>query len=171
MLLDVELIASIFQEPPPTQGLIASLQGALSNASTLATSLLDNGTPLPTVLLTYYAFPDGSTTPGYYTFGPGTFGQSLVELAGGTSVSANATVAYPELTGSQVLFDDPQVVIYGTGFGIDLSTYQAGPDWGQLPAVHSGALHPIDSNLITEADPTMVLVGLPALTADLHPGA
>lgn len=171
ILVDVQTLATIFGNPAPARPLLASLQTELGKAAALASAVLANGTPLPKVLLTYYAVAAGLSTPGYFTFGPGTFGQSLVELAGGASISANATIAYPELSGPQVLYDGPDVIVYGTGFGIDLSMYQAGPDWNQFPAVSSGHVYPIDSNLVTEADPTMVLEGLPALIALLHPGS
>jgi iron complex transport system substrate-binding protein len=169
ILFDVQLVSEIFGGTARAPALIAALETELASASALDSSLAANGTTLPKVLLTYYAFPVGSTTPGYYTYGPGTFGQSLIELSGGASISANATVAYPELSGTQVLYDGPSVVIYGTGFGIDLATYQAGPDWGQISAVASGHVDSIDSNLVTEADPTMILDGLPSLIGELHP--
>ena len=171
IVTDVQIVSGVFGDPARTQPLVASLQSELGNATTLANSLLDNGTALPTVLLTYYANPSGSSDPGYYTYGPGTFGQSLVELAGGSSISANATIAYPLLSGPQVLYANPAVIVYGTGFGLDLSEYQSGPDWGELSAVTSGHVYGIDSNLVTEADPTMILSGLPALTGELHPVA
>ncbi len=62
-------------------------------------------------------------------------------------------------------------MIYGTGFGLTLNnTYQLGPDWSSLGAVASGHFYGIDSNYITEPDPTMVLVGLPLLIDIIHPG-
>jgi len=169
ILVDVTLLGQLFSVTSTAAKLVALLEGALGLAQNVSTTLTNAGTVLPGVLLTYYASPEGSQSPGYFTYGPGTFGQSLIELASGASISAGAAIPYPELSGSQVLADNPQVIVYGTGFGLTLSTYQAGPSWGSLPAVMNGQAFAIDSNYITEADPSMILVGLPFLLHLLHP--
>lgn len=166
---DVRLIAQIFSGPAKATALEESIDRELGNVSALDSNLTSAGIAFPTVLLTYDVNPRGSTQPGYWTFGPGTFGQSLIELAGGTSISANATLPYPELSGGQVLLADPEVVVYGTGFGVDLSSFSSGPDWGNLTAVQQGHDFAVDSTLITEPGPSMVLTGLPELVALLHP--
>ena len=132
----------------------------------LQANLTANGTPFPTVLVTYDADENG-----YWTFGPGTFGQSLIELASGASISANATLPSPEISGEQVLASDPQYLVYGTGFGLNETTYAGGPFWSQLTATQQGRAVGMDSNYFTEPDPTMVLLGLPELTALLHPSS
>ncbi len=169
ILVDVSLLGEIFASPaaPP---LVNQLQGVLGTAQTIVTNLTNAGSALPTLLLTYYASPSGSPNPGYWTYGPGTFGQSLIDVVGASSIGANSTLPYFELTGPQVLNSDPWVVIYGTGFGVELSSYQQGPDWANLPAVEAGRAYGIDSNLLTEPDPTMILEGLPLLIDLLHPG-
>jgi iron complex transport system substrate-binding protein len=169
--VDVQLLGEIFGVQTAANLLVAQLQQVLAAAQDVVGNLTDSGTSLPTVLLTYYASPSSDPSPGYYTFGPGTFGESLVEFVGAASVSANSTLPYPELSGPQVLYANPSVVIYGTGFGLTLNnTYALGPDWSSFPAVSSGQAYGIDSNLITEPDPTMVLQGLPILLDILHPG-
>ncbi len=169
--VDVNLLGEIFGATPAADALVAQLQQVLAGAQNVVTGLTDNGTSLPTVLVTYYANPASDPSPGYYTFGPGTFGESLIEFVGASSISANATLPYPELSGPQVLYADPSLVIYGTGFGVTLaSTYSLGPDWSSLSAVTSGTAVAVDSNYLTEPDPTMVLVGVPILLGILHPG-
>lgn len=165
VVLDDQLLGEIFEVPAVSLSLTNALQLTLSQAASFQDNLTANGTPFPTVLVTYSA--DGN---GYWTFGPGTFGQSLVELASGASISANATLSYPELPGEQVLASDPQYVVYGTGFGINETTYAAGPFWSQLTAPQDGRAFGMDSNYFTEPDPTMILVGLPQLIAIIHPG-
>lgn len=163
--VDGQLLADIFPSATTrADALEAQMQGALESAASLATNLSDNGTPLPTVLITYY-----TDSSGYYTFGPGSFGQSLLEVAAAASISADAPLEYPELSGGQVMVANPWAVIYATGFGLNLSTYAQAPDWSSLNATVSGHDWPMDSTLLTEADPTMILVGLPALIALLHP--
>lgn len=166
VVLDEELLSQIFNVPAASASLELALQSALNRAVSLQNNLTANGTAFPTVLVTYSA--DGN---GYWTFGPGTFGQSLIELASGASISANATLSYPELSGEQVLASDPEYLVYGTGFGLNESTYAGAPFWSQLTATQDGRAVGMDSNYFTEPDPTMILVGLPQLIAILHPGS
>lgn len=153
ILVDDSLIAEIFG----VQSTANTLNAQLSAALYAATNVTSNEYVLPTVLVTYSV-----DTNGYWTFGPGTFGQSLIEICGGSSIGANSTTPYPELSPAQVLVDQPQYIVYGTGFGLNESTYAAGPDWSQFSAVQNGNVTGIDSNWLTEPDPTMILSGIPA---------
>jgi len=165
IIVDEQILGAIFGVSQGVSSLVAELQTGLYAASSLGMNLTDNGTPFPTVLVTYSADANG-----YWTFGPGTFGESLIELASGASISANATLPYPELSAEQVLASDPEYIVYGTGFGLNESTYSSGPFWAQFLATQQGRAVGLDSNYFTEPDPTMILVGLPQLIALLHPG-
>lgn len=160
ILVDVSLVAEIFDVGPAAAKLNAQLSTELYNA----TSLYNYTSVFPTVLVTY-----ATDANGYYTYGPSTFGESLIEIAGGSSISATATLQYPELSPAQVLVDNPSWIVYGVGFGLNESSYAAGPLWSEFPAVAAGNVSGIDSNWITEPDPTMILDGVPALSAILHP--
>jgi len=161
VLYDDNLVAEIFGVQGTANALNAQLSTELFNATNVSGSAYVD----PTVLVTYSV-----DSNGYWTFGPGTFGESLIELAGGASISANSTTPYPELSSAQVLLADPQLIIYGVGFGLNESTYAGGPDWSDLGAVQSGNVTGINSNWLTEPDPTMILQGIPALLGVLHPG-
>ena len=170
VLLDAVIVGEIFGVESQAAALNAQLNAELYNATNVTTTLADSGTPLPTVLLTYDVTV-GGPYPGYWTYGPGTFGESLLELTGATSISANATTGYPELTPAQVLADQPDWIVYGVGFGLNLSNYSAGPDWSEFHAVTAGNVTGIDSNWLAEPDPTMILEGVPALLAAFHPSS
>jgi iron complex transport system substrate-binding protein len=160
VLVDDDLVAEIFNATAAATTLNAQLSVELANVTNFTSNLYT----LPTVLVTYSVDANG-----YWTFGPGSFGESLIELAGAESISANTSTPYPELTPAQVIFDNPSWIIYGTGFGLNESTYAGAPDWSAIPAVAAGNITGMDSNWITEVDPTMILVGLPALVNVLHP--
>jgi len=155
IVYDVETVAQIFQVSAAS--LVAQLQTALAGATQFLTNLTNNGTPLRTVLASYYVVPAGAPSAGYFTFGAGSFGQSLLELSGGVNIASNSTEVSPELTGGQVLYANPGLVLCGVGFGIGLSQFAQGPDWSSLPAVQHGNVTTVDVTLMTEADPTMVL--------------
>lgn len=166
VVLDVELLGEVFNAPTASSTLVSALQATLYHAASLQNNLTANGTPFPTVLVTYSVDANG-----YWSFGPGTFGESLIELASGASISGNATLPYPELSGEQVLASDPGYLVYGNGYGLNESTYAQGPFWSQLTATQDGHAVGLDSNYFTEPDPTMILLGLPELAAILHPGS
>jgi iron complex transport system substrate-binding protein len=168
VVYDVEMVTSIFGADSTSVQLVQELQSALSQSSSFLNNLTNNGTTLRSVFMTYYPVAAGEPDAGYYTFGPGSFGESLIELAGGVNVAGNATTSSPELSGTVVLYDNPSVVIYGTGFGVNLTDYQQGPDWASIPAVANGNVTGIDVTLMTEVDPTMVL-SIAMLTHLLYP--
>jgi iron complex transport system substrate-binding protein len=171
VLVDVTLLGEIFEIPQAANQLVAQLQAALGTSAATVANETASGGALPTVLLTYYADPAAGPTPGYWTYGPNSFGQSLIEFVGGASIAANSPFPYVELSGDQVLDAQPQVIIYGTGFGVSLSTYQQGPEWSDLTAVQQGMAYGMDSNFLTEADPTMILITVPTMVALMYPAA
>ena len=160
ILVDDLLLGEIFGATGPAEALNALLASELYNATNVSSS----ATSFPTVLLTYSVDANG-----YWTFGPGTFGESLLEITGAVGLGASAPLAYPELTGAQVLSGDPTWIVYGVGYGLNESAYAAGPDWSSFSAVTHGNLSGIDANWITEPDPTMILYGVPALLNLFHP--
>ncbi|MFZ0699368.1 MAG: ABC transporter substrate-binding protein [Thermoplasmata archaeon] len=166
--VDVSLLGQIFGVGPAANTLSAQLGTELYNVTTAVSTITDgsNFTGFPTVLITYDV-----DSNGYWTFGPGTFGESLIEVAGGSSISANATLGYPELSGEQVLVANPHYLVYGTGFGLNESYYATAPFWGQLTAVQTGNTLGMDSNWLTEPDPTMILMGLPVLFEFFYPSS
>ncbi|MCI4372235.1 MAG: ABC transporter substrate-binding protein, partial [Thermoplasmata archaeon] len=162
VLVDDDLIGEIFGIQSAANGVNHQLSSELFNATNAS---LSDFSPYPTVLVTYSV-----DSEGYWSFGPGTFGLSLIELAGGVSISATSTTPYPELSSAQVLLDNPQLIIFGEGFGLNESTYAGGPDWSDFSAVQAGNVTGVNSNWLTEPDPTMILQGIPALLSVFHPG-
>lgn len=160
ILVDDSLLGQVFGISSVAASLNAKLSGELYNA----TAVSSGASSFPTALVTY-AVDSG----GYWTFGPGTFGLSLMELTGATSISANTTTPYPELSGAQVLFADPHFILYGIGYGLDESAYSGGPQWSYFSAVQDGNVSSVNSNWITEPDPTMILEGIPTLLGIFHP--
>jgi len=164
---DVNIVSQLFPEAKATATTLdANLEGILANATAFDSRLSENASAIPSVLLTYYF--DGG---GYYTFGPGTFGQSLVDLAAGASIASGVPLEYAEINATVVLADQPTVVIYGTSWNdpyiVSNETPTAWPNapyWGQL----TSAKIPIDVTTLTEADPTL-LFALPWFLHWLHP--
>ncbi len=169
IVYDVNLISQVFSTGATGARLVGQLQRTLAEAGSFVSNLSLNGTPLRSVLLTYYVTPASSPYAGYSTFGPGSFGQSLIDSAGGVNIAgASSAGAYPTLSGSQVLAANPSVIVAGYGFGVTNASYAQGPDWSSFPAVQHGNVTYVDVTLMTEADPTLVL-WIPTFAEILYP--
>jgi ABC-type Fe3+-hydroxamate transport system substrate-binding protein len=157
---DVSLVAALTGTEATGRDLCAAMNASLSEDSQAVSNLSSR----MRILLTYYA-----DTGGYYTFGPGTFGNALVTAAGAVSITATDTQANEgEISGTYVLAADPEAIVVGVGFGWNVSSYAIGPDWADFPAVQQGHVYPIDATLISEPDPSMIF-GIATLIHLLYP--
>ncbi len=155
---------TILGELTGTSAAAASIVQQMTQALANDTTLLENATVAPRILLTYYVDPTG-----YWTFGPDSFGEALIEAAGAVSITANDTLANEEeISGAYVLGANPDAIVVGTGFGYNVSSYSIGPDWSSFGAVTSGHVLGINAIYFTEPDPTMVF-GIYLLIELLHP--
>jgi ABC-type Fe3+-hydroxamate transport system substrate-binding protein len=168
---DVSLLGMIFPAVHGTTlALLSELNQELANVSAFDTNLSYSAVPLPTVLLTYY-YDSG----GYYTYGPDSFGDSLIEALGAVNVAGATPLVYLELNGSIVLNDSPQVILYGTSWNDPwivenetpaqwASPTAGAPYWAQL----NGSKIALDVTILSEPDPTLILA-LPLLLHCVHP--
>ncbi len=115
----------------------------------------------------YFQLGAGSTT----TVGRGTLADDLIRFAGGASISAEETASYPLYGIETVLSKAPEIIIVSSMEGKkDYSNVMT--KWRQfksIPAVKSGAIHIVDSNLVDRPTPRIV-EGLEALVRIIHPG-
>lgn len=112
---------------------------------------------------------DASDPSKPYTYGPGTFGDLLIERAGGLNVGAAANDPYPQLSLEQVVVANPSIIILGDSiWGVTPESVIARAGWETIEAVKSNQIFPIDDNLISRPGPRLV-DGLEALAKILHP--
>lgn len=105
-----------------------------------------------------------------WTYGPGTFGELLIERAGGFNVGSVATDPYPQLSLEQIVVANPSVIVLGDAmWGVTVESVQERAGWDAIDAVQNGNIFPIDDNLISRPGPRLV-DGLEALARILHPG-
>lgn len=104
-----------------------------------------------------------------YTVGPGSFIHPLVELAGGANIAADADNPYPQLSAEQIIAKDPEVIVLtDAAYGVTPEQVKARAGWEQITAVKTGAVYPIDGDIISRPGPR-ILEGLKALAALIHP--
>ncbi len=123
-------------------------------------------------------FAENVTKPGVYvefyplwTYGPGSFGDDLIRLAGGTNIAANASAEYAAVADEFVIAQDPEIIVYTVGSnygGTTPDTIASRPGWTGISAVVNEKMFPIDDNLISRYGPRIV-DALEQLAAIVHP--
>jgi iron complex transport system substrate-binding protein len=101
-----------------------------------------------------------------------TFQDEMIRAAGGINIAAAELIRYPTLTYEQVVVRAPGVIIMTTmSPGEDYRSVVAG--WARfttVPAVRSGRIFVVDSDIVDRPSPRMV-EGLEALARLFHPEA
>jgi iron complex transport system substrate-binding protein len=114
----------------------------------------------------YVLWPDPIIVPGREALVT-----ELIDLAGGSSVTATARGTYPRLSLEAVVEDRPEVIFLARHGGERTPTLQAAWDrLGMVPAIRTGRVHAVDGNLLHRYGPRVV-EGLEALARHLHPEA
>lgn len=105
-----------------------------------------------------------------YTYGPGSFGDLLIERAGGYNIAHELSDPYPQMSLEQIVVANPSFILLGDSmWGTTAEDVKARPGWESIYAVQSGQILPIDDNLISRPGPRLV-DGLEALVELLRPG-
>lgn len=112
---------------------------------------------------------DASDPSKPWTYGPGSFGNLLIERAGGFNIASDAPDSYPQLSLEQVVVANPSVILLGDSmWGVTPESVLDREGWNTILAVQNNQIFPIDDNLISRPGPRLV-DGLEALAKILHP--
>lgn len=152
--------------------LVGILTGHVDEAIALADSLSDRIEAVkaktlaedvhkPRVYIEYYP---------YWTYGPGSFGNDLIALAGGVNIAENTSSEYPMLTSEFIIAQDPEVIVYTFGYMTTTTAEEISsrPGWDSITAVVEGDIYSLDDNLLSRYGPRIV-DGLEQLATILHP--
>ena len=101
--------------------------------------------------------------------GPGSFINSIIELAGGAPVTADAEAPWLEYSLEQLLQDDPDVILVSSDAG-DPALLADAEGYKDLTAVKEGRAYSIDANTSSRPGPR-ILEAAEAVAALLHPDA
>ena len=158
-------------------GIVAQLTGHESDAAALVDSLkarvaavdekISSVTEKPVV---FYEI-DATDPAKPYTYGPGTFGDLLIQRAGGInfSTAAGITDPYPQVSLEQIVATDPSLIVLGdSNFGTTPDSVKTRPGWEVLEAVKNDQIFPFDDNLVSRPGARLV-DGLEELAKLLHP--
>jgi len=109
-------------------------------------------------------------TMGYWTYGPGTFGDQLITLAGGENIAHDADTQYPALQAEEIISRNPDIIIYQTGpwSTTTAEEIKAREGWSSISAVKNDRITGVDGDIISRPGPR-IIDGLEALAKAIHP--
>lgn len=104
-----------------------------------------------------------------YTYGPGTFGDLLIQRAGGTNIAGSLADSYPQIGLEQIVVSNPDLIVLGDSmWGVTPEAVKARSGWEALDAVKNDRIFAFDDNLVSRPGPRLV-DGLEQLAKLLHP--
>lgn len=158
VLKDVRLVGILTGHVEEANALADSLEARID---AVAEKTMEDDLVRPRVYLEYYP---------YWTYGPGSFGNDLIALAGGVNIAENTSSEYPMLTSEFVIAQDPEVIIYTVGYMTTTTADEIAsrPGWDEVTAVVNDEIHSLDDNLMSRYGPRIV-DGLESLAGILHP--
>jgi iron complex transport system substrate-binding protein len=111
-----------------------------------------------------------NTDPGApWTAGPGTFINTLIEMAGGHNVAADLQGQYVQISLEELLVRDPEIILLGdAAYGVTPESVPQRAGWEKIAAVQEKRIYTFDDNLVSRPGPRLV-DGLEALAAEIHP--
>lgn len=169
MVLAARTVADVFKDIK----LVGAITGHIDDANKLVDNLtarvdaveaktLAANVTKPKAYVEYYPM---------WTFGPGSFGDNLIKLAGATNIAANTSTEYVPVTEEFVIGGNPEIIVYTVGLnynGTSAATISARPGWSEISAVVNGKIYSIDDNLLSRYGPRIV-DGLEKLAEIVHP--
>lgn len=104
-----------------------------------------------------------------YAFGAQSYIHTLINLAGGLSVTADLETQAPTLSEEYVLTEQPEVIIGAFGADYDPDRLQElHPSWDVVPAVQHDRVYSLNPNIVLRPGPRLV-EGAWAMARRLHP--
>ena len=162
MYTNLETVATLTGHAAETAALVDSLK---KRVAAVDTRLL----PLDSRPTVYYEI-DATDPTKPYTYGPGSFGDLLIQRAGGTNVGSSLAGQFAQMSLEQLVLANPSIIILGdSNYGTTADSLKKRPGWEGLDAVKNSQIFPFDDNLVSRPGPRLV-DGLEALAKLLHPG-
>ncbi len=127
--------------------------------------------PLSYIPKVFYVF-DATEPTKPWTAGPGSFVDSLISMAGGWNIAAQAQEPWIQFNIEKLVDSDPEIILLDSIMGtavISQEELEGLPGWQDLTAVKENRIYIINGDLVNRAGPRMVQ-GLEDIAKALHPG-
>ncbi len=94
----------------------------------------------------------------YWTFGPGSFGDDLIELAGGTNIGKKLRSPYAEVSNEFVVSENPDAIVVTRGrhSSTTIDSVRNRSGWNSTNAVENNSIYYIDDDIVSRPGPRMV---------------
>lgn len=159
---DIEMVGAIAGVRPAAVQLVSSLKQRRDAVAAKTGSL-----PKPRV---FYEI-DATEPAKPWTAGPGSFVQSLIELAGGKSIGAAGASDYFQISAEEVIKADPEFILLAdAAYGMTVESVRGRPGWSGITAVKNNAIYPTDPDLTSRPGPRL-MDGLEMMAKTIHPEA
>lgn len=161
MYANLQIVAELTGQEPGAAALIESLKARVAAVD----QKLAGVTEKPSL---FYEI-DATDPAKPYTYGPGTFGDLLIQRAGGTNIAGSLADPYPQIGLEQIVVSNPDLIVLGDSmWGVTSEAVKARSGWEALDAVKNDRIFAFDDNLVSRPGPRLV-DGLEALAKLLHP--
>ena len=159
---DIELLGKVTGTEGKAEKLINDMNKRMSEIA----SLVEDA---PRARVFYIVDATALTLP--WTAGPGSFADSLITMAGGENIAAQAQGAWVQFSLEQIVDSDPEIIIlpakHGTAF-TSPEVLEGHPVWRGITAVKQGRIYIIDGDLVDRSGPRIVQ-GLEEMAKIIHP--
>ncbi|MEE9340238.1 MAG: ABC transporter substrate-binding protein [Thermoplasmata archaeon] len=149
---DIELVGSITDADAEAEGLVSNLTARVETISDLML-----GVETPSVYI--------ELDNNLWTYGPGTFGDDLLDLAGGENIAGSMGSPWVQLDEEFVVTSSPDIII--TVF-TPVEEIKSRPGWSDISAIQNDKVFAVDGDLISCPGPRIV-DGLEELAHLIHP--
>lgn len=164
IVLDAKNISGIYQD--------IELVGSITGASAEAENLVSNLTARVNAVTDTIQESGASKRKVYieldnnlWTYGPGSFGDDLIRLAGGENIAGDMDYPYVKLDEEFIVSSAPDVIL---SVWTPLDQIKARPGWSNVPAIKNNDLYLMDGDLVSRPGPRIVQ-GLEELASAIHP--
>jgi len=162
IMKDIELLGRIAGVEEKATELVVAMTSRLTEVDSRTKSI-------PRVRV-FYVF-DATDLDYPWTAGPGSFAHSLITLAGGQNIAAEAHGDWVQFGIETLLDADPEVILVDTSHGtavVSVEALQAHPAWREITAVQQGSIYTIDGDLVNRPGPRIVQ-GLEEIARSINP--
>ncbi len=155
---DIRLVGTIGNKTEEANNLADNLKQRI-NAITSKT--INSKIYRPKVYLEYYP---------YWTYGPGSVGNDLILMAGGSNISRTVATAYSEITNEFVVASNPEFIVFVVGYhaSTTIKDIKNRTGWDKVDAVKNNQIYTIDDDLVSRPGPRIV-DALEHLARLIHP--
>ncbi len=159
VLKDIILVGEATGKVEEAKALVSSLQNRLNEIESLVSQAEDR----PKVYIESYYPPP-------WTFGPGSWVDQLIKLAGGENAFGDAKSPWVKTTDEEVIARQPEIIVslMGMSHYATLEDFEKRTGWSSIPAVKDKKVYVMDANLLERPGPRLI-DGLESLAKLIHP--